>query len=222
MAARPHVTLKLATSLDGRIAAASGESRWITGEAARAEVQKLRATHDAVMVGAGTARADNPSLLARTDPPPTRQPMRVVVTTRLKLTPEGKLFEARDISPLLVFGAEPASPAYHAVLEGAGVEVEIVPKAGEGADISAVLTRLGERGVARVLAEGGGKLAAALIEAGAVDRFEWFRAPLVLGAEGRPAVAALALARLADAPRFKRVALRELGPDIWESYERVS
>ena len=220
--ARPRVTLKLATSLDGRIGTASGESRWITGEAARAEVQRMRAENSAVMIGAGTARADNPSLLARTEPPPATQPMRVVVTSRLKLAPEGRLFEALSQSPLVVFGAEGASPAYHAVLEGAGATIELVPKAGDGADIGAVLERLAQRGVACVLAEGGGKLAAALIAAEAVDRVEWFRAPLVLGAEGRPAVAALALANLADAPRFRRVALRELGPDIWESYERVS
>ncbi|MEQ1489316.1 MAG: dihydrofolate reductase family protein, partial [Terricaulis sp.] len=81
---------------------------------------------------------------------------------------------------------------------------------------------LAEHGVARVLCEGGGQLAASLIAAGVVDRLEWFRAPMVLGAEGRPGVAALALTSLAAAPRFKRVALRELGPDIWESYERVS
>ena len=77
---RPRVTLKLATSLDGRIATASGESRWITSEASRAEVQKMRAAHDAVMIGAGTARADDPSLLARTEPPPAKQPMRVVLS----------------------------------------------------------------------------------------------------------------------------------------------
>src|SRR6185436_16036628 len=89
---RPHVTLKLATSLDGRIATASGESRWITGEAARAEVQKLRAAHDAVMVGAETVRKDNPSLLARTEPPPVKQPARVIVTTRLDIPPDAKMF----------------------------------------------------------------------------------------------------------------------------------
>jgi diaminohydroxyphosphoribosylaminopyrimidine deaminase/5-amino-6-(5-phosphoribosylamino)uracil reductase len=219
---RPTVTLKLATSLDGRIATASGESQWITGEAARAEVQKLRAAHGAVMIGAGTARADNPSLLARTEPPPAKQPMRVVVTNRLKLTPEGKLFEGLEHSPLLIFGAEHARSAYYAVLEGAGAQIEIVPKAGDGADVGAVLERLGERGVRSVVVECGGVLAAALIGAGAVDRVEWFRAPMLLGGEGRPGVAALALGHLADAPRFKRVAVCELGPDLWESYERAA
>lgn len=221
--ARPRVTLKLATSLDGRIATGSGESRWITGEAARAEVQRLRAAHDAVMVGAETARRDDPSLLARTEPPPTEQPARVVVTSRFDIPFEGKLFACLDQSPLLVFGGERASPARHAVLEGAGARVEQAPFSDKGGlEIGAVLARLEELGFASVLAEGGGRLAASLIAADVVDRIEWFRAPLVLGAEGRPAVAGLALARLGDAPRYRRVALRELGPDVWEGYERTS
>lgn len=218
---RPHVTLKLATSLDGRIAAPSGESRWITGEAARAEVQRLRANHDAVMIGAATARADNPSLLARTEPPPPRQPARIVVTTRLELAPESRLFERLEQSPLIIFSLERASPARHAILEAAGARIEQVPAGPNGLDIAAALERLAGLGLASVLAEGGGKLAASLIEAGAVDRLEWYRAPILLGAEGRPAVAALALQTLAEAAKWRRVALRELGPDLWESYERA-
>jgi len=220
--ARPRVTLKLATSLDGRIATASGESRWITGEAARAEVQKLRAAHDAVMVGAETVRKDNPSLLARTEPRPAKQPARIVLTSRFNIPFEGQLFAELQSSPLIVFGAERTGPARQAILEDAGARIEQVPAHDDGLDASMVLERLNELGFASVLAEGGGKLAASLIGADAVDRIEWFRAPMVLGAEGRPAVAALAPAQLADAPRFTRVALRELGPDVWESYERVS
>ncbi len=218
---RPHLTLKLATSLDGRIATGSGESRWITGEAARAEVHRMRAYVGAVMIGAGTARADNPSLLARTDPAAVRQPMRVVVTTRLDIPLEGRLFEGIPESPLVVFGAERAGPARHAILEAIGARIEQVPRGGDGLDIDAVLLRLGELGIASLLAEGGGKLAAALIAAGAVDRLEWFRAPIVLGAEGRPAIGSFAMESLAQAPTWRRVALRELGPDLWESYERV-
>lgn len=220
---RPHVTLKLATSLDGRIATASGESRWITGEAARAEVQNLRAAHDAVMIGAETARRDNPSLLAQTEPAPKTQPARIVLTSGLDISFDGKLFENLEQSPLIVFAAERASPARQAILEGAGARVEHAPAAeGGGIELSTVLSRLEELGFARVLAEGGGRLAASLIAEDAVDRIEWFRAPIVLGAEGKPAVGLLSLTKLAAAPRFRRVALRELGPDIWESYERVS
>jgi diaminohydroxyphosphoribosylaminopyrimidine deaminase/5-amino-6-(5-phosphoribosylamino)uracil reductase len=218
---RPHVTLKLATSLDGRIATASGESRWITGEAARAEVHKMRATADAVMIGAGTVRADNPSLLARTEPPPARQPKRVVLTTRLDLLAQGRLFEDIDASPLIIFGAECAGSAHHANLEAAGARIEQAPRAAEGIDIKAVIARLAELGVASILAEGGGKLAAALISAGVVDRLEWFRAPILIGGDGRAALGVLGLAGLAAAPAWRRLALRELGPDLWESYERA-
>ena len=218
---RPRVTLKLATSLDGRIAAASGESQWITGEVARAEVQRLRATHDAVMIGAETARRDNPSLLVHADPEGL-QPARVVLTSSFDIPFEGKLFENLAASPLIVFGAERAGSARQAILKDAGAYVEPAPAVNGGVDIAAVLARLEALNFGNILVEGGGKLAAVLIAADAIDRLEWFRAPMVLGAAGRPAVATLTVAILADAPRFKRVALRELGPDIWESYERVS
>lgn len=216
---RPHVTLKLATSLDGRIAMASGESRWITGGLSRAEVQRMRARVDAVMIGSGTARADDPELLARTEPPPPKQPMRVVLDSTLTLPAKGRLFATLDRSPVVVIGVTGASGA---ALEAAGSRVAHVPAAqGGGVDIAAALDWLAGQGVRSVLAEGGGKLAASLIAAGCVNRLEWMRAPFVLGAEGRPAVAALSLARLGDAPAWKRVALRELGPDLWESYERA-
>lgn len=219
--ARPRVTLKLATSLDGRIATAAGESRWITGEDARAVVHQMRAAHDVVMIGAETARRDDPSLLARADPPPPEQPIRVVITNRLDIPLQGKLFEALDQSPLVVFARERANPAQHAILEGAGARVESVPALGEGLDLGVVLARLSERGVRDVLAEGGGRIAASLIDADLVDRLEWFRAPMVLGGAGKPAIADLSYGALGEAPRWTRVALRELGSDLWESYERA-
>lgn len=219
---RPHVTLKLATSLDGRIATASGESRWITSEASRAEVQRMRAAASAVMIGAGTARADDPELLARTEPLPQRQPLRVVLDTEFSLTPRGRLFESLDRGPVLIIGALDAAPEARAALEAAGAQTATVSRGPVGIDAEAALDLLAAEGVARVLVEGGGVLAASLLGADAVDRLEWFRAPIVLGGDGRPSVAALALARLSEAPAFRRVALRELGPDVWESYERAT
>ena len=218
---RPRVTLKLATSLDGRIAAATGESRWITGKAARAEVQRLRATHDAVMIGAETARADDPSLLARTEPPPPRQPARVVLTTHLDLSHEAKLFADIATAPLIIFGAERTESARHAIFAALGARVEEAPLRDGVLDMGAVLERLAVIGLSSVLAEGGGKVAASLIAIGAVDRLEWFRAPIVLGAAGRAAIADLSYDALAQAPKWRRLALRELGPDVWESYERA-
>ncbi len=214
--------MKLATSLDGRIATGAGESRWITGEAARAEVQKLRAAHDAVLIGSGTARADDPELLARTTPPPLRQPVRVVLDTEFSLAPLGRLFATLDRATLLVIGAGDGDEARRKALEDAGARTAVVARGPLGVDADAALAAMVEHGVERVLCEGGGQLAASLIAAEVVDRLEWFRAPIVLGGEGRPGVAALALSSLADAPRFNRVALRDVGPDIWESYERVS
>jgi diaminohydroxyphosphoribosylaminopyrimidine deaminase/5-amino-6-(5-phosphoribosylamino)uracil reductase len=218
---RPRVTLKLATSLDGRIATAAGESQWITGEASRAEVQRLRTAHDAVLVGAETVRKDNPSLLARTEPPSAKQPARVVVTTRLEIPPDAKMFGAVAIAPVIVFSVPRASPARQAILEAMGARIEPVDTGPGGADMAAVLERLSGLGFGGVLVEGGGRIAASLIDLGVVDRIEWFRAPILLGGEGRPALAELSYDVLADAPRFKRVALRELGPDVWESYERA-
>lgn len=216
---RPRVTLKLATSLDGRIATASGESRWITGEASRAEVQKMRAAHDAVMIGAGTARADNPSLLARTEPLPAKQPMRVVLAKHFDVPTSGRLFQNLNDSPLIVLGAA-VERSHHVI--AAGARIGYVVNDGPQMDIELALHTLWlEWKIESVFVEGGGQVAASLIAANAVDRLEWFRAPIVLGAEGRPAVAALALARLAEAPTWRRVALRELGPDLWESYERA-
>jgi diaminohydroxyphosphoribosylaminopyrimidine deaminase/5-amino-6-(5-phosphoribosylamino)uracil reductase len=218
---RPRVTLKLATSLDGRIATAAGESQWITSEASRAEVQRLRAAHDAVLVGAETVRKDDPSLLARTEPAPAKQPARVVVTTRLEIPPDVKMFADIATAPVIVFSVPRASPARHAIIEAMGARIEPVETGPGGVDMAAVLERLSGLGFGSVLVEGGGRIAASLIDIGAVDRIEWFRAPIVLGGEGRPALADLSYDALADAPRFKRVALRELGPDVWESYERA-
>ncbi len=219
---RPHVTLKLATSLDGRIATAAGESRWITGEAARAQVQKLRAETHAVMIGVGTARADDPELLARTDPPPRRQPIRVVLDTEFSFSPSGRLFDSLDRATLLIIGAADGDKSRREALEAAGARTAGVSRGPVGIDAEAALVALWDHGVERVLCEGGGQLAASLLVAEVVDRLEWFRAPIVLGAEGRPGVGPLALTQLSQASRWRRVALRELGPDIWESYERVS
>ena len=217
---RPRVTLKLATSLDGRIATASGESRWITGLEARAQGHKLRAGADAIMIGAGTARTDNPSLLARTPTPPARQPKRVVLSKRFDIPTHGPLFEHLDASPLIVVGGEGAPGAD--VLAKAGAKIARIANEGPDVAVNLALDCLRvEWNIASILVEGGGRLAASLIAAGLVDRIEWFRAPIVLGAEGAPCVGALAVAALSEAPAWRRVALGELGPDVWESYERA-
>lgn len=210
------VTLKLATSLDGRIATAAGESRWITGPEARAAVHRLRAEHDAVLVGAETALADDPELTVRLEGYAGPQPARVVLDSSQRLPLAAKLVRsARQIPTYLVSASAPRPE-----LVAAGVRVLQAADAGRPSPRS-VLEALSGAGLGRIFIEGGGQVAASFLAAGLVDAVEWFRAPLIIGAEGRPGIGALALAALSDAPRLKRVDVRQVGPDLWERYERI-
>ncbi|MBU3971250.1 MAG: RibD family protein [Alphaproteobacteria bacterium] len=208
---RPAVTLKLATSLDGRIATASGESRWITGEAARLEGHRQRAAHDAILVGVETVLTDDPELTARLPGRPVDQPLRVVLDSRLRTPPTARIASGGDSLILTVSEPRPV---------GAAV-VERVEAEDGRPGVAACLAALRRRGVSSLLIEGGGQVAASFLRAGLVDRLEWFRAPVLLGGEGRPCVAALGLARLSDAPRFRRLAVAPCGDDLWERYERL-
>ncbi len=222
-AARPRVTLKIATSLDGRIATAAGESRWITGDESRAAVHRLRAEHDGVLVGSETAVIDDPELTARLEPAPLRQPLRIVLDSRLRLSPTSRLMRTLAVAPLLVITARDADRATWVALEAGGARVAAVPRDMDGLDIPAALQEMNTaHGVDALMIEGGGRVAASFMALGVVDRIEWFRAPILLGADARPAIGPLALKALADAPAFKRVAVRETGADLWESYERKS
>jgi len=212
-----RVTLKLATSLDGRIATATGESRWITGEAARAAVHALRADHDAVLIGVETALADDPELTVRSANFTGRQPARVVLDSRQRLSPDCKLARTARQTPTYVVSIEDSNTR----LTDAGVKVLTVKSVGERPDLKASLEALEAEGITSVLVEGGGQVAASFIRCELVDQIEWFRAPVVLGGEGRPAIGSLALTELAKAPRFKRVALEAVGDDLWERYERA-
>ena len=206
-----RVTLKLATSLDGRIATATGESRWITGEAAREQGHRLRAAHDAVLAGVQTVLADDPQLTVRLPGRPVDQPLRVVLDSRLRTPPGAKL---AGEGTLILTTAEPYAVG--------GALVERVDSDGDGRPtVEAVLKALKRHGVGSVLIEGGGQVAASFIAADAVDALEWFRAPILLGGDGRPCVAALTMAQLSDAPRFRRLAVERLGDDLWERYERL-
>jgi diaminohydroxyphosphoribosylaminopyrimidine deaminase/5-amino-6-(5-phosphoribosylamino)uracil reductase len=213
-----HVTLKLATSLDGRIATGSGESRWITGDAAREQAHRLRAEHDAVLVGAETALADDPELTVRLADYDGAQPARVVLDSRQRLRPECRLVRTAREVPTYVVATTPPKPR----LTDAGVRVLTVRPVGEDRpELKTVLQALEDEGLSRVFVEGGGQVAASFLRCGLVDALEWFRAPVVIGGEGRPGVGALAVAALAQAPHFRRVAVRELGRDLWERYERA-
>ena len=212
------VTLKLATSLDGRIATASGESRWITGAQAREAVHRLRAEHDAVLVGVETALADDPELTVRLDGWSGRQPVRVVLDSRQRLADGCKLVAtARDVPTYLITTTPPQDR-----LVAAGVRVLQVRAVGEERpELYDVVETLAEAGLMRLFVEGGGQVAASFLRCGLVDRIEWFRAAMVIGGEGRPGIGALALCALADAPRLRRIEVREVGDDLWERYERI-
>lgn len=205
---RPSVTLKLATSLDGRIATASGESKWITGEAARLEGHRLRAAHDAILVGIETVLADDPELTARLPGRPVDQPLRVVLDSRLRTPATAKVATG---DTLILTAVEPVAVGSAAVEQVEAPDGRPAP--------AVVLAAVRRRGPASVLIEGGGQVAASFLRAGLVDRIEWFRAPLLLGGDGRPCVAALALAKLADAPKFRRLSAEPLGDDLWERYD---
>lgn len=198
---RPFVVLKLAASLDGRIATASGESRWITGPAARAAVHALRARSDAVATGSGSALADDPALTARRGERVVARPVRVVFDARLRVRPTLRLFADGFAARTLVVTAEDAPVARRRALERTGARVLAVRRGPGGTlDLDAALRRLAAAGLTEVLVEGGGTLAAALLRAGRVDELHWFAAPKLLGGDGVPALASLGLRRLADAP----------------------
>ena len=217
---RPMLRLKLALTLDGRIATASGESRWITGPEARARVHLMRAEHDAVMIGAGTARADDPELtlrLAGYD----HQPVRIVVSGRLDL-PRGGRMEASIPQGRFVLVHGPQAPQEardHWMNSGAEL-IEIKAQSDGAVSPAALMRALGDLGLTRVFCEGGGAFAAGLIRAGLVDRLEVFSAGLLMGADGRAGLGELGLSALADAPRFHLSRSQQIGADLWQSWSR--
>jgi diaminohydroxyphosphoribosylaminopyrimidine deaminase/5-amino-6-(5-phosphoribosylamino)uracil reductase len=214
---RPLVIWKVAATLDGRIADRSGGSRWITGVASRAAVHRMRARADAVLIGAGTARADDPRLTART-PRRVRDPLRVVCDTQLRLPLRLRLFGGRLAAGTVVACRRGASPTRRRALERRGVRVWELPVVRTGVSPRALARRLVRHGCHEVLLEGGAALGSAWLRAGLVDRIALFIAPRVLGAEGLAWCGPLGLDRLARA-RAGRVA--ELGRRGGDAYLAV-
>jgi diaminohydroxyphosphoribosylaminopyrimidine deaminase/5-amino-6-(5-phosphoribosylamino)uracil reductase len=222
-AGQPMVTLKLATTLDGRIAAHTGDSHWITGEPARAAAHGLRASHDAVAIGIGTAVTDDPSLTCRLPGMPIRPPIRIVFDTRLQLPLTLDLIATAREVPTWIVTLE----AMMDLLPAERIEtfrrlgVDVIPVAARETgrlSIAAALTALAERGLTRLLVEGGGRLAASFVDEKLVDALVIFRSGIVLGGDAIPAVAGLGLEAIADAPAFRLVDSRQIGQDRMESY----
>jgi diaminohydroxyphosphoribosylaminopyrimidine deaminase / 5-amino-6-(5-phosphoribosylamino)uracil reductase len=218
---RPLFHLKLASSLDGRIATATGESKWITGPAARAHGQRLRAVHDAILVGIATAQTDDPELTCRLPGLARRSPVRIVLDSQARLSPTGKLARTAREVPVWVVCTPTAPTERRALLTAAGIEViEVAGGPGGRVDVAAAAGALAGRGLTRVLVEGGGQVAAALLKAGLVDRISSYRAGLLVGADGRSAVGGLGIERLDFAPRFRLASARPLQGDTVETWTR--
>lgn len=221
---RPLFTLKVASTLDGRIATHTGDSQWITGPEARAIGHRARATHDAILIGIGTALADDALLTCRLPGLEERSPLRIVMDSRLRLPLDGRLVTTAARVPTWIVTVEDHDLHRRRALEDAGARVIAVAAdaSGRRPDPGAMARELGGLGLTRVLVEGGGHVAAALLRAGLIDRLAWHRGPSIIGGDGLAALASLGVDVLSDAPRYTRAAVREAGADILETYRRDS
>lgn len=206
---RPYVTLKAAVTLDGRMATRTGDARWVTGEEARRWVHRLRDRVDAVLVGAGTARADDPQLTTRLAGRRGHDPVRVVLDTTLALPASLKLFHLRSPAPTVVAHASSRTRRF-----GPGVELLRCRRGAGGVDLDDLLGKLAARGVTHLLVEGGAKVHARFLEEGLVDRLAVLVAPKLAGADGVPLFAGRGPARMADALQLEEVQVERIGNDV--------
>jgi diaminohydroxyphosphoribosylaminopyrimidine deaminase / 5-amino-6-(5-phosphoribosylamino)uracil reductase len=211
---RPFVHLKLATTLDGRIAASGGDSRWVTGKDARLRAHELRAEAGAVLVGANTVRTDDPMLTARDLPVPSPRITRVVLDPHLTISPESKLAKSAGEAPVVVFAPESALDGREEELERLGVEVVTTPLSVEGLDLVYMLDELGGRGLRGLLVEGGGETATRFVRMGLADKLTLFYAPKLLGSEGVPMIGALRATKVAESLQFSVSEVEKVGNDV--------
>ena len=220
---RPRITLKLATSLDGKIALANGQSQWVTSEEARAHGRSLRAKHDAIAVGANTVELDNPRLTTRIDGK--LNPIRVVFDSTMRLSLDCHLIATAKEIPTWVFVRGegiiyPDNDAKAASLRESGAVLYEVTGS-NGLHIGQALGHMKRGGVNSLLVEGGGTLIASFIRAGLFDEIHWYRAPVLLGGDGRDCVGALSLTEMDEAIRLRRRKVTEVGLDQHEVYVRA-
>lgn len=221
-AGRPLVTLKTASSADGRIATRSGASQWITGPAARERAHLMRAQHDAIMVGIDTVIADDPQLTCRLAGLEGRSPVRIVLDSKLRIAAAAQLVSTARAVPTWVVTCEGSDAEKAARLQEAGVEVLRVAADDAGhADAALALAALAARGITRVMVEGGAILNAALLRAGLVDRIAWFRAPRLIGSDGKPAFGDLGVEKIEDMPAFAPLARETIGDETLDIYRRL-
>jgi diaminohydroxyphosphoribosylaminopyrimidine deaminase/5-amino-6-(5-phosphoribosylamino)uracil reductase len=208
---RPFVHLKMATSLDGKIATRTGDSRWITGAESRQRVHELRHEYDAILVGAGTACSDDPLLTDRSGKPRRNPLVRVVLDDALKISPDSKIVTSVNESPVIVFAGESVESSSAEQLQARGVEV----LRGDARNLEAVLDELGRRSIQSVLVEGGAAVAGGLRDAGLINKVSFFIAPLIIGGrEARAAVAGEGAETLAQALELEDVDVITHGRDL--------
>jgi diaminohydroxyphosphoribosylaminopyrimidine deaminase / 5-amino-6-(5-phosphoribosylamino)uracil reductase len=219
---RPLFTLKAATSLDGRIATRTGHSQWITGAEARAAGHRLRARHDAIMIGIGTALADAPQLTCRLPGMDTYSPRRIVADSSLQLPLSSPLVETAKELETIIMTVPGGNIGKIKDLKKKGVKVVEVPHSSSGHPSAVAMAEaLGGQGLTRVLIEGGGKLAGSFMQAGLIDRVAWFHAPKIIGGDGVSSVAAFGVENLSDSPPYTRTGVTCWGEDVLETYERI-
>lgn len=209
---RPFVHLKMAASLDGKVATVNGDSRWITGEQARARVHELRHSSDAIMIGGRTARADDPLLTDRSGKKRRRPLVRVVIEQYLRMSPESQLAQTTDAGPVLIFACDDPDPDELNNLRSRGVEVVAQ---GSALDLASVLEELGQRSIQSVLVEGGPFLAGLMLEAGLVNKVTFFIAPMIVGSQDAPsAIGGAGVEKIADALQLDQVEVSQHGRDV--------
>lgn len=219
---RPMVSLKTATTSDGRIATRTGASQWITGAAARRHAHLLRSQHDAIAVGIGTAETDDPSLTCRLPGMQGRSPLRLVFDSQLRISLESELVRTAADVQTWVLSAAKTDKERRKALEGAGVMVVPIEDVVDGQpEPGAALRALGAMGVTRLMVEGGARLSTGLLRAGLVDRLLWFRAPSLIGGDGLPPFGDLGVADMSEVPTFKPLSLTPVGDDTLEIFARV-
>lgn len=216
---RPFVTLKLASTLDARSATACGESQWITGTDARAQGHLLRANHDAILVGASTVVADDPTLTCRLAGREHQSPVRVILDRTGVVPASAKLVQTANEVPTWLVVSDDHFAELSEKFEKTSVKVIAAGCVDDHLNLHDVMRKLADLGLTRVLVESGGNLAAGLIKADCVDRVVHFTAPLMMGDDGKAMVAALGVKQLSDMPRFERVSVLEIGEDIVITYD---
>jgi len=210
---RPFVHLKMAVSLDGKVATATGDSRWITSEESRARVHELRHQYDAIMVGGRTVRADDPLLTDRSGRKRRRPLVRVVIEQYLHLSPDSQLAQTTDAGPVLIFAHEESDSEISAALQSRGIEV--ICQESSALDLGATLDELGQRSIQSVLVEGGPLLAGLLLEAGLVNKVTFFVAPIIIGGQDAPsAIGGGGVEKVAEAPQLEQVSVGRHGRDV--------